>query len=400
MADEAIKRNADKQLDTMYQTVDKLNEVGFPKFKQLIERQAYCYEWPKFILDRNVEVPDELDLKQQRDVRNAYLLIMRKADGHPVESSLEQIEVGNARLAFRAVHNHFNPDTQAGRTACYKQLYTATMANTGSNILQWAALVPRRAKILIESGGEATESAQLFVLMDGLLPEFEKIKDILQDKDELTWLVATRKLIGYAQSHNLETLTKDGRNGKTDTVNTFTIQDSEECNNWKLGKCRYGKKCFRKHVGPGGCLPDAGSQPRKNRPQHGKFPQPPPTAPKAFVVGGQVPSGPECHNCKGLHSMKDCPNANVFTFDSEKGVDYVFVTQTIPESENDPITMYADTDAISDSDNEITDSDPDDSRSCIRDTGLPADPPGALRGPCGANTLQSLAWQHCSSPCS
>ena len=89
--------------------------------------------------------------------------------------------------------------------------------------------------------------------------------------------------------------------------------------------------------------------------------------------------------------MEDCPSANVFTFDSERGVDYVFMTQTLPDSENDPMTMYADTDAIPDSDNEIADSDPDpdDSRSCTR--GLPADPPGALRGPCGANTLQLLA---------
>jgi hypothetical protein len=352
---EAIKRNADKQLDTMYQTVDKLNDVGYYKFKQLLERQAYCYEWPDFILDKNAEVPNELDLKQQRDVRNAYLLIMRKADGHPVESTLEQIEVGNARLVFRAVHNHFNPDTQAGRTASFKQFYTATMGNTGSNIIQWTALVPRRAKVLIESGGEANEAAQLSVLMDGLLPDFEKIKDILNDRDDLTLLVATSKLIGYAQSHNLESLTKDGR--KTDTANTFTIKDSEECKNWKLGKCRFGQKCWRKHVGPGGCLPDAGKQPRRNpmrRPQPETLPTAP--APEAFVVGDQAPSTPVCQNCKGLHSMKDCPIANVFTFDSEKGVDYVFMAQTTPDSDTDE-GVYA-----------------------TLKRGLPADPPGALRG--------------------
>ena len=154
-------------------------------------------------------------------------------------------------------------------------------------------------------------------------------------------------------------MTKDGR--KTDTANTFTLKD-EECKNWKLGKCRFGKKCWRKHVGPGGCLPDAGKQPRGNRmrPQ----PETPPTAPapEAFVVGDRAPSTPVCQNCKGLHLMKDCPIANVLTFDSEKRVDYVFMAQTTPDSYTDDNQkgVYA-----------------------TLKRGLPADPPGALRGPSG-----------------
>ena len=133
MTDEAICRDADKQLATMYGTVDTLSSSGYFNFRKSLELQAYAYDWPGYILNSAAAVPEAPTLKQKRDVRNAYLLIARKTQGHAVENGIERIEVGDAREAFKAVHAYFHPDSQSGRTASFKQFYNATMDNTGTN---------------------------------------------------------------------------------------------------------------------------------------------------------------------------------------------------------------------------------------------------------------------------
>jgi hypothetical protein len=76
MADlDAIKRNGDKQLTTMYQTVDALTASSFAKFRKSLELQAYAYDWHASILNPDAEVPEEPTSKQICDVRNAYMLI-------------------------------------------------------------------------------------------------------------------------------------------------------------------------------------------------------------------------------------------------------------------------------------------------------------------------------------
>ena len=104
-------------------------------------------------------------------MRNAYLLITTKWHGHPVENILETCAQGDAQNAFLSVRNYFHRNTQAGRTHAY-----STMANANSNITAWIAVVPRLAKILVASGGQADTAAQLSIFLAGLLPEFENIK--------------------------------------------------------------------------------------------------------------------------------------------------------------------------------------------------------------------------------
>lgn len=279
------------------------------------------------------------------------MLIARKTQGHPVENTLGRVKMGDAREAFKAVHAYFHPDSQSGRTASFKQFYGATMANTSTNIIGWPATVQERARNLEEVGGKADETAQLSILLGGLLPEFEKIKDILEDRDNLTFDLACNKLTAYAQSHKLELLTKDG--GKLHSkANTFNVEqsrqgqnndrsrrsqgsrqshnndrsrrsdESKECFQWKNHRCRYGDKCKFQHVGPGGCLPP---------PNNGNVPPQPPTppAPGAFMVGGHVQDTTMvCDNCSGSHHLQNCPIANVFTVTADsEGVDYVFMAQ-------------------------------------------------------------------------
>ena len=54
------------------------------------------------------------------------------------------------------------------------------------------------------------------------------------------------------------------------------------------------------------------------------------------MVGGHVRDTTVCDNCSGSHHMKDCPIAKVFTVTADsEGVDYVFMTQDNPESDDD-----------------------------------------------------------------
>ena len=70
--DAATRLTADKQLDTLYKTVGSLVGPDYHKFRQQLQRQAYAYGWPDYILDPAAHVPQHPDLKQQLDSRNAY----------------------------------------------------------------------------------------------------------------------------------------------------------------------------------------------------------------------------------------------------------------------------------------------------------------------------------------
>jgi hypothetical protein len=155
----------DRALEILHKTVGSLKDVGYYKLKQQLERAAYAYNWPEHILDLTAEEPEELNDEQKRAVRNAYLIIMAKTDGHPVENVLELCPIGDARGAFRLLDNFFHRTTQSGKTAAYQDFFNATMANSDTNIVEFTALVSRKARILIQAGGQADHSAKLSVLL-------------------------------------------------------------------------------------------------------------------------------------------------------------------------------------------------------------------------------------------
>ena len=334
MENDAITRKADKERDAGLATVSKIKDVDFNTWRRQLERLGFSFGWHASILTLDALDPDDATLKHELDLRNAFLIIMWTTDGHDVQSSLEQVTMGDAREAFKTVHNHFHPNSMEGRMAAYDLFYGATMANTGTNILVWISTVKQRARVAAEAGALINDQAQLVKLLGGLLPEFDNIKDILNHMDQLSFKLACTKLIGYAQSKKIEHLTKDGdKNGK---VNSFTIDDrkagtngrttQQPCYQWVKGKCRWGEECRYIHNGPGGTVP-----PRDNRRSKARPSAPPaPSAPEAaFVVADQ------CGNCHGSHKMKECPAAaNVFTAND---VDYVFMTHTEQDSDSDDV---------------------------------------------------------------
>jgi hypothetical protein len=342
---EKLHSTADKQLETMYKAVSKLKDVDYHKFSTQLHRSAYAYGWADEILTfatpaltpAQIVAADALGtvpaIKAKLDRRNAFLVIMAGTDGHPVENLLEAIAPGNPRLVFDTVHAYFHPGTTAGLQNAYITFFTTTMAISGNTIVEWVATVSRNAKIVRDSGGSADTTAEISVLLKGLLPEFESMRLHLNQTTGLTLAVAVRKLMDHALDKNLLDLCKGGK-GKSGN-NVFFASESQsgnespECRNWKQFRCTFGSRCNFKHVGKGGNAADQhphapgsrkhaeGEAASKREVKKAKAGED--TANAAATQQHKQQAAAACHFCLDAHDAKDCPAV------SSTGVNYSYL---------------------------------------------------------------------------
>jgi len=118
----AAKSLAAKQLANALDTVDSLVDTTFHKFQHQILIQAHACEWHDSVLEGEPEEGEEGNIapdtpKHDADVRNAYNLIMKKTNGHPVESKLESVDIGDSAEAWLTVRSYFVQVTARGRKA-------------------------------------------------------------------------------------------------------------------------------------------------------------------------------------------------------------------------------------------------------------------------------------------
>jgi hypothetical protein len=270
-----MQQAADKQLDTMYKTVGLVKDVGYSKFVTQLLRHAWSYNWDPAILDftvlalttAQIATADALvtpaATKARLDRRNAFLVILHSTDGHPAENLLETAVPGDPRAAFSTLRQYFHPNTTAGLQGAYVNFFTTTMSTSGTTIVEWVSTVSRNAKVVRDSGGQADETAEISVLLKGLLPEFKGIRTMLNQRPALTLAVTVPALMDYAADENLLHLKKGGSTQKQNNV--FIAADAAEhppgeCRNWKLYRCTFGDKCRFKHVGEGASI-----SPNENR---------------------------------------------------------------------------------------------------------------------------------------
>ena len=344
------RASADKQLDLLIKGVDTLEAVGFPKLRVMLERQAYAFGWSPYMLDLQTPRPAEGDLteKERLDERNAYLTIMAKTDGHTVSSVLEHFPPGDAKGVFKALHEFFHNDSQAGSAKALRDFHSITMDNTNSNVVEWIAAVPRAAKAVQESGGQADGGAQLNVMLDGLSHQFDFIRKVLYAADNLTLEIARKKILNFAKQEGLELVTKGG--AKAIKHNTFSVDDAqpktpdrsqEPCRKWGAGKCTWGDKCNFSHA------EREGHERGKRQPPHQPFqstpgrPQRPQSTyvrPQAVPAAAHLTAGDSIfHYCNtNGHAMRACPvlqsdnrdgKSAVHLASADKGVDYVFFSE-------------------------------------------------------------------------
>ena len=250
----------------MLKSVSNLKDIKFHKssnefdmFQRQLKRQAFYYGWPDWCLDSNVEAPgvDEMSIKQRLHCKNAYTLIMTKTDGHDVGPLLESVPLGDARAAFSVVRNHFHRSTgRFARANAAKHLYGATMENTGVNVIEWTALVRRRAQVCQDLGRKLRDGDQVGVLLHGLLPEFSLIHSLLLHDDrtvKLTMTSACERLVEFARTKHL------------DEVTAFQVGGT--CRSWnsELG-CPWRSECKFNHVGQGKFMPAQLAKSRREEP--------------------------------------------------------------------------------------------------------------------------------------
>ena len=263
-----ISSLAEKQYANALKSVGTLQDVGFHKFKSQLKLVAHSDGWHPSVLDETkaVPAPSSRTDKYKADVNNAYKLIRVKTDGHAVENILESGDMGDARAAWLAVQRHFVRPTAGGKSAASKKFHNSSMETTNSDLLEWGSTVHRNANDLKSVGGLADEDAMITCFLDGLLPEFEPIKDIIESAASVGTLAEVQaKVEDYAAKKSLTDLRKSSKNAKHRTFmavgKTTTppsgINPDEPCRMYSLGKCRWGNKCYRSHKGPGGCLPGA-----------------------------------------------------------------------------------------------------------------------------------------------
>ena len=282
--DEAFKL-AGRQLTTGLTLLSKLNDVDYALFRNQIERIAYQFSWHNSILDHTATVPANVrnSVKYQEDVRNAYVLLTDRTDGHEVADVLKDVPLGAAQQGWRELHEHYHRQTHGGQEEAENIFNNATMGTTHSNIVQWCALVVKNGKDLKAVSPNFDESRVLTKLLSGLLHEFDSVKVLLEDKSGLTLAQAKKKLLDHAKTRGLSKLTKGGpRNVRN---NTFNVDDDSgggrgrgrggrgrggrggrdgdkaqqngqrppqpdrECNLFARGHCPYGKKCIFNHPG-------------------------------------------------------------------------------------------------------------------------------------------------------
>jgi hypothetical protein len=164
---------------------------------------------------------------------------------------------------FKTLHEFFYDNSQAGKGAAIRAFQSATMENTDTNVVDFIAIVRRKAKIVREARGQADAGAQLTVLLEGLLPEFDFIKKNLHTIDNLTLSSAQIKILQFAKQESLEYTTKNGA-AKSSKQNVFNLDseknknsksgNTEPCSLWAQGKCRFGSKRRFGHDGLGAAL--------------------------------------------------------------------------------------------------------------------------------------------------
>ena len=82
---------AEKQLSAMCLTMALLTASDFNAFEDSVKRFAYMYNWPDYILDLDGVVPDEPNDNDKRHLKNAYMLIMDRCQGHLVANLLKGV---------------------------------------------------------------------------------------------------------------------------------------------------------------------------------------------------------------------------------------------------------------------------------------------------------------------
>lgn len=357
VADEVARAETrgEKQLDTLYKAVDPLSKLGFLKFMKCIKIQAYAYNWADHLYDVGTPAQTQTQLntlvrkradsaafaKSHADMKNLYMLLLKKCEGHAVHSRLTSAKTGDARACIDKLYAYFYPKTPSGQQTCQIAFNTGTQGNTNTTLVEWMDLVDSRADILSYVSGVATDdSYKKTILLSGLLPEFEPIKLLINHNADLNFDGVCDELLDYARGKDILELKrhggkKDGKvfmateppapaqqppaqpprggadkrnkgsGGSGDSRPFLTLEQKANlpCPRWSaFNKCRWGKDCHYSHAGPGGTPADAVNLAKKGIAEEASQPQ--------KHVHFATEEKNNCFYCQSPHHRaRECPAA-------------------------------------------------------------------------------------------
>ena len=124
----AIEMRADKHASVLLKAVRPLVEGGYVELVQDLKLLAYQFGWDRdnlaHIYDRaqpdwpeaqytNLPATAQNDLNAFRQLlalRNAYVILVKKCQGHKVEHLIRDIQPGRPRAVLDRIHAHFYPN--------------------------------------------------------------------------------------------------------------------------------------------------------------------------------------------------------------------------------------------------------------------------------------------------
>ena len=69
-ASDSAQVKADKDMPVILSLIPDLDKVEFHVWDRAVKHVAYRYNWPKFILDQNTDIPDVATLSPKEKVRH------------------------------------------------------------------------------------------------------------------------------------------------------------------------------------------------------------------------------------------------------------------------------------------------------------------------------------------
>lgn len=157
--DKARSRDA---LVAIMKIVPQLEEAGFDKWLKKLQLAAYQFDWydPEDLEEGKDWTPetfdaDDLSESDKKNKKMCFTTIYNTVDAN--SDLLEDVEMGDAAGAYRAITSVHLRATASGYMDAQKEFANSSMATDKVNLISFAALVSRRAKRCSALGGRVDE---------------------------------------------------------------------------------------------------------------------------------------------------------------------------------------------------------------------------------------------------